>query len=141
MNRVTQYALDVLEGRVIAGNLVKLSCQRHINDLERQETEEFPFIFDEEKANLIVDYSETLTIAEGDEAFQLELADFQAFIFGSLNGWIHKDTGYRRFRTSYTQLARQNGKSMKNGILGTYYSNFDGYNYAQVYCTATKADQ
>lgn len=141
MNRVTQYALDVLEGRVIAGNLVKLACQRHINDLERQGTEEFPFIFDEEKANLIVDYSETLTIAEGDEEFQLELADFQAFIFGSLNGWIHKDTGYRRFRTSYTQLARQNGKSMKNGILGTYYSNFDGYNYAQVYCTATKADQ
>ncbi|MEC2390233.1 terminase [Bacillus thuringiensis serovar shandongiensis] len=141
MNRVTQYALNVLEGREIAGNLVKLACQRHINDLEKQGTEEFPFIFDEEKANLIVDYSETLTIAEGDEAFQLELADFQAFIFGSLNGWIHKDTGYRRFRTSYTQLARQNGKSMKNGILGTYYSNFDGYNYAQVYCTATKADQ
>ncbi|MED1407226.1 terminase large subunit, partial [Bacillus mycoides] len=141
MNRVTQYALDVLEGREIAGNLVKLACHRHINDLEKQGTEEFPFIFDEEKANLIVDYSETLTIAEGDEAFQLELANFQAFIFGSLNGWIHKDTGYRRFRTSYTQLARQNGKSMKNGILGTYYSNFDGYNYAQVYCTATKADQ
>lgn len=141
MNRVTQYALDVLEGRIIAGNLVKLACQRHINDLERQGTEEFPFIFDEEKANLIIDYSETLTIAEGDEAFQLELADFQVFIFGSLNGWIHKDTGYRRCRTSYTQLARQNGKSMKNGILGTYYSNFDGYNYAQVYCTATKADQ
>ncbi|AHA71028.1 terminase [Bacillus thuringiensis YBT-1518] len=44
MNRVTQYALDVLEGRIIAGNLVKLACQRHMNDLERQGTEEFPFI-------------------------------------------------------------------------------------------------
>ncbi|MEC2554885.1 terminase large subunit, partial [Bacillus tropicus] len=98
MNRVTQYALDVLEVRIIAGNLVKLACQRHINDLERKGTEEFPFIFDEEKANLIIDYSETLTIAEGDEAFQLELADFQVFRFGSLNGWFHKDTGYRRFR-------------------------------------------
>ena len=52
-----------------------------------------------------------------------------------------KGTGYRRYRTSYIQLGRQNGKSFLNGILGTYYGNFDGYNYGQIYCTATKADQ
>lgn len=141
MNRVTQYALDVLEGREIAGKYVKLACERHINDLNRQGTEDFPYIFDEEKANRLIDYAETLMIGEGEEIQPLVLAAFQAFIFGSVHGWVHKDTGYRRFRSSYTQVGRQNGKSMKNGVLGTYYSNFDGYNFAQVYCTATKQDQ
>ncbi|MGU3461207.1 terminase large subunit [Bacillus sp. D48C] len=141
MNRVTQYALDVLEGREIAGKYVKLACQRHLNDLEKSKLAPFVYYFDEEKADRLLEYAETLMIGEGEEVEPLTLASFQAFIFGSLHGWVHKETGYRRFRSSYVQVGRQNGKSMMNGVLGTYYSNFDGYNYAQVYCTATKQDQ
>ncbi|MGQ3739315.1 terminase large subunit [Bacillus sp. Fil] len=141
MNRVTQYALDVLEGREIAGKYVKLACQRHLDDLEKSKLAPFVYYFDEEKADRLLEYAETLMIGEGEEIEPLTLASFQAFIFGSLHGWVHKETGYRRFRSSYVQVGRQNGKSMMNGVLGTYYSNFDGYNYAQVYCTATKQDQ
>ncbi|PGY78256.1 terminase large subunit [Bacillus cereus] len=141
MNRVTQYALDVLEGREIAGKYVKLACQRHLDDLEKSKLTPFVYYFDEEKADRLLEYAETLMIGEGEEVEPLTLASFQAFIFGSLHGWVHKETGYRRFRSSYVQVGRQNGKSMMNGVLGTYYSNFDGYNYAQVYCTATKQDQ
>ncbi|EOO67045.1 hypothetical protein IIC_05306 [Bacillus cereus VD021] len=141
MNRVTQYALDVLEGREITGKYVKLACQRHLDDLEKSKLAPFVYCYDEEKANRLIEYAETLLIGEGEEVEPLILAPFQAFIFGSLHGWIHKETGYRRFRSSYVQVGRQNGKSMMNGVLGTYYSNFDGYNYAQVYCTATKQDQ
>ncbi|PEI37728.1 terminase [Bacillus wiedmannii] len=141
MNRVTQYALDVLEGREIAGKYVNLACQRHLDDLEKSKLAPFVYYFDEEKADRLLEYAETLTIGEGEEAEPLILAEFQAFIFGSLHGWVHKETGYRRFRSSYVQVGRQNGKSLMNGVLGTYYSNFDGYNYAQVYCTATKQDQ
>lgn len=141
MNRVTQYALDVLEGREIAGKYVKLACQRHLDDLEKSKLAPFVYYFDEEKADRLLEYAETLMIGEGEDISPLILAEFQAFIFGSLHGWVHKETGYRRFRSSYVQVGRQNGKSMMNGVLGTYYSNFDGYNYAQVYCTATKQDQ
>ncbi|MEH7217199.1 terminase [Bacillus toyonensis] len=141
MNRVTQYALEVLEGREIAGKYVKLACQRHLDDLEKSKLAPFVYYFDEEKADRLLEYAETLWIGEGEEVAPLILAEFQAFIFGSLHGWVHKETGYRRFRSSYIQVGRQNGKSMMNGVLGTYYSNFDGYNYAQVYCTATKQDQ
>lgn len=141
MHRTTQYAHDVVEGNIIAGLYVTLSCHRHLYDLERQGTEEFPYIFDEDKANMIIDYAETLIIGEGDEKQPLRLAPFQAFIFGSLHGWVHMDTGYRRFRSSYIQVGRQQGKSMLNGVLGTFYGNFDGYQYGQVYCTATKQDQ
>ena len=29
-DRCTQYALDVVEGKTIAGELVRLACQRHL---------------------------------------------------------------------------------------------------------------
>jgi phage terminase large subunit-like protein len=141
MHRTTQYAIDVLEGKIVAGEYVKLACKRHLDDLEKSKLAPYVYRFDEEKANEIIDYAETLTIGEGEEKRPLVLEDFQAFIFGSLHGWVHKETGYRRFRNSYIQLGRQQGKSMMNGIFGTFYGNFDGYNYGQIYCTATKMDQ
>lgn len=141
IDRVTQYALDVVEGREVAGRYVKLACQRHLDDLEKSKLAPFKYEFDLEKANHILDFAETLTIAEGEEEIPVELAGFQIFILGSLNGWVTKGTGYRRFRNSYVQLGRQNGKSFLNGILGTYYGAFSGYKYGQLYCTATKSDQ
>ena len=110
MNRVTQYAIDVLEGRIITVELVQLACQRHLDDLEKSKIAPYVYRLDEEKANFILDYAETLTIAEGEELKPLSLDGFQAFIFGSLHGWVHKETGYRRFRSSYIQVGRQQGK-------------------------------
>ena len=141
MHRTTQYATDVVNGNIITGELVKLACQRHLDDLEKSKIALYVYRFDEEKANIIINYAETLTIGEGDEKQPLFLEEFQVFIFGSLHGWVHKETGYRRFRSSYIQVGRQQGKSMMNGVLGTFYGNFDGYNYGQIYCTATKQDQ
>lgn len=141
MHRVTEYALDVVEGRKVTGEYEKLAAQRHLEDLERSKLAPFLYTFDEDKADVILDYAETLIIGEGEEKQQLSLEPFQAFIFGSLHGWVSKETGYRRFRNSYVQVGRQQGKSMMNGVLGTFYGNFDGYNYGQIYCTATKQDQ
>jgi len=143
VNRVTKYALDVVEGREVVGELVELACKRHLDDIERSKLAPFIFRFDEEKANRIIEFAETLQIAEGDddERGPLKLESFQDFILGSLFGWVNKETGYRRFRNSYVQVGRQNGKSLLNGILGNYCGNFDGYRYPQIYCTATKSDQ
>lgn len=143
MDRATQFAESVVNRTLKrrTGKLEYLACKRHLNDLKRQGTEEFPYIWDIEKANNILEFAETLTIAEGEEELPLELWDFQCFMFGSWNGWVHKDTGYRRFRTSYIQLARQNGKSLGNAVPSLYYGNFNGYNYPQLYVTATKEAQ
>lgn len=141
LDRVTKYALDVVEGREIAGRYVKLACKRHLNDLESSKLAPFKYEFNLERSLHIIDFAETLTIAEGEEETPVKLEGFQDFILGSLNGWVTKGTGYRRFRNSYVQLGRQNGKSFLNGILGTYYSGFSGYRYGQIYCTATKSDQ
>ena len=34
-DRCTQYALDVVAGKIIAGDYVRLACQRHLDDLEK----------------------------------------------------------------------------------------------------------
>lgn len=141
LDRVTKYALDVVEGREVAGRYVKLACQRHLDDLEKSKLAPYKYEFDIEKSLHIIEFAETLTIAEGEEEIQVKLEGFQDFILGSINGWVAKGTGYRRFRTSYIQLGRQNGKSFLNGILGAYYSAFSGYRYGQIYCTATKSEQ
>ncbi|MNB98317.1 Phage Terminase [compost metagenome] len=142
MDDVTKYALDVVEGRIVAGNKVKKACQRHLNDMDKEGTQGFPFIFSAEKADKIINFAESLTLAEGDNGNQrLQLAPFQRFILGSLFGWIHNDTGYRRFRQSYVQLSRQQGKSLLNGVLGTFCSNFDGYMYPEINIAATKLKQ
>lgn len=140
LDRVTKFADDVVAGRLDMpmGKTQTLACRRHLNDLERAGTDEFPFVFDEGRAKHIIDFAENLVLAEGTEQVPLRLYGFQGFILGSWNGWVHKDTGYRRFRTSYVQMARQNGKSIGNAIPALYYGNFSGYQYPQVYCTATK---
>lgn len=141
IDRTTKYALDVLAGRVAASELVKLACQRHIEDIEKSKLAPYRYHFDVEKAERIIDFAETLTIAEGEEETEVECCPFQCFILGSLNGWRTKEGNHRRFRTSYVQIGRQNGKSFLNGIMASYYGNFDKYKRGQIYCTATKKDQ
>ncbi|MUG24759.1 terminase large subunit [Paenibacillus macerans] len=140
LDRVTAYAKEVISGRIIAGQTQRQACERHLRDLERQGTKNFPYVFDPDRAHEIIEFAESLTLAEGEEPEPLRLWGFQDFIFGSWNGWLTLE-GYRRFRTSYVQVARQNGKSLGNAVPSLYYGNFDGYNYPQVYCAATKEDQ
>lgn len=140
IDRTTAYAQTVCSGLMNppVGKTEYYCCKRHLKDLDRQGTQEFPYVFNVEKANTLIEFAETLELAEGEEPQPLRLYGFQDFIFGSWNGWVHKDTRYRRFRTSYVQVARQNGKSIGNAVPALYYSNFDGYQYPQCYCTATK---
>ena len=143
MDRVTKFAKANLKNKKDFGEDARLAFKRHINDLARSEKNDpnFPYRFDEEKAEDIIELADKLTIAEGEGNEQFTCAGFQEFILGSLFGWVHKETGKRRFTDSYVQVARQQGKSVLNAILGIKCSNFDNYNYGQIYCTATKADQ
>lgn len=147
VDRCTQYAVDVVTGKINTGEYVRLACQRHLDDLEKSKTAPYIYYFDVEQSERIINFAEELVIAEGDEEERVTCYPFQCFILGSLNGWRKKAADpksgihHRRFRTSYVQLGRQNGKSFINGILAAFYGNFDGYKYGKVFCTATKQDQ
>lgn len=142
LDRVTKYALNVLEGEEVAGKLVKLACQRHLDNLESSKLAIYKYKFDLELSIEAIDFFESLRFTDGKIAGkEVELLGFQDFIIGSLFGWVSKETGYRRFRKSYVQLARKNAKSLLNSGIGIKLSGFDNYTNAQVYCTATKMKQ
>lgn len=99
----------MVNGEVVCGELHYLACKRHLKDIERQKTDEFPFYWDVDASQRIINFAETLTIAEGESPKPVTLMDHQAFDLGSLMGWKNADN-YRRFRRSYISEGRQNGK-------------------------------
>lgn len=140
-DRVTEYAHRVVNGEVVSGELHILACKRHLEDLKRQNTPEFPYYYNPEKANEIINYAETLTVAEGSEPKPVKLIDSQAFDMGCTFGWFKQSNNKRRFRRRYKSIARQNGKTFENGIIGTYIAGFGGYNYGKLFTVATKKRQ
>ena len=139
-DRVTEYAENVVNGEILAGYYHILACKRHINDLKRQKTNDFPYFWDIKASERVIDYAETLTLAEGAEPKPLKLLGFQLFNLGIRMGWKTKE-GFRKYRRSYITMARQNSKTLMNGVLGTYIGNFCGYNYGKLYTVATKKRQ
>lgn len=140
-DRVTDYAREVLAGRVVCGELHRLACQRHLNDLKKQRTAAFPYYWDADAAERVLTYAETLTIAEGAEPKPVELIPSQVFDIGCTFGWKKTSNGARRFRRRYKSMARQNGKTFENGILGTYVAGFSGYRHGKLFTVATKKRQ
>ena len=142
IDRVTEYAKLVVSGifdhsKIPFGRYHYLACKRHLNDLERQNTDDFPYYWDIDSSEKVINYAETLTIAEGESAHNIKLLGFQVFDIGSVFGW-KKSNGYRRFRRSYKSMARQQGKSLVNGIIGTYIALFGNYNYGKLFTASTK---
>lgn len=145
MDRVTDYAVRVAAGEGVHGELHRLACARHVNDLKRIGSDGFPFWWDPAEAQRAIDYFETLTVIEGFGRRRVTLRDGQAFDVGCIFGWRKpgddmKDS-YRRFRTKYESMARQQGKSFENGGTGTYIAGFSGYEYGKLFTAATKKRQ
>lgn len=140
-DRVTEYANKVVSGKVVSGELHILACKRHLDDLKRQKSDDFPYYYDPNKALEIIEYAETLTIAEGDAPKPVKLLDSQAFDLGCTFGWFKVSNNKRRFRRRYKSMARQNGKTFENGIMGTYIAGFGGYYYGKLFTVATKKRQ
>ncbi|MBQ3265071.1 MAG: terminase large subunit [Ruminococcus sp.] len=141
-DRVTEYAQSVVDGRVpYCGRLHILACRRHLRDLKRQRTEAFPYYWDVEAADKILDFAETLTIGEGFEKKPVKLIGSQVFDLGCTFGWLKTADNRRRFRRRYKSEARQNGKSFENGIMGSYISAFSGYREGKLFTVATKRRQ
>ena len=136
---VTAYALAVLDGYYVTGHLVKLACQRHLDDLKNGHKR--GLYFDERAADRAIKSFTWLRHTKGPKAGQpFYLEPWQKFCIGSVYGWKKKD-GTRRFETVYEEIGRGNGKSTKGAGIGIYGLAWDGENAAEVYSAATKRDQ
>jgi phage terminase large subunit-like protein len=139
LDDLIQYSNDIIDGTIVACKKHKWACMRFLRDLDKQGTEEFPWVFDEERANRYFDWMRLFKHSKGPLAGnQKEPAPYELFVYGNIYGWVHKDTGLRRFRRSYEQLGRKNAKSQDKGIQALYEISAFGEPMAEAYVAATK---
>lgn len=137
---VSRYAIDVVEGKIIAGSLVKLACERHLMDLET--AADRGFYFDVDAANMIINFAPMLRHFKGPMAGKpITLEPWQMFRHGSVFGWKREEDGKRRFREAYNQIAKKNGKTTDTIPPALFSLLFDGEASPEVYCTATTSGQ
>ncbi|NMC25847.1 MAG: terminase large subunit [Serratia sp.] len=151
-----QYAERVLSGEIVAGELVRLSCQRFLNDLEHGP--ERGVYFNEDRAQHILDFYNFVPHVKGALAGKpIDLMAWDIFILINLFGFViplidemtgeqmFDDDGdaimVRRFRTAYNEVARKNAKSTLSSGIGLYMTGADGEGGAEVYSAATTRDQ
>ena len=142
MNYVKDYAEKVINGEILAGKKVILAAKRFIDDLARQEDDDFEYYFDNERANKVIGFMEILPDPKTMQAYPL--ADFQRFIIGNMYGWWRKDdNSKRRFRKGMLSMARKNGKSILISGVALYeflLGNSPAFS-RQIFCTANDKKQ
>lgn len=118
---VTKYAERVVSGKLRGqcGKWEILACKRHLADLDRAGTKDFPFVFDVTRADRIYRHFSMIPRLDA-PGEKLQLEDWQQFDFGSVMGWVHRDSGKRRFKRAYTRIARGHAKTTTAAGIALY---------------------
>lgn len=139
-----RFANDVLAGKVPACRYVRLACQRHMHDLAASEQAAYPYYFDAKEAQRKIAFIELLPHTKGEWAFKRQLVmlePWQKFGLACTFGWKRKSDGMRRFRESYWEVNRKNGKSVVAAGVGLAMFAMDNEFGAEVYSGATTEKQ
>lgn len=95
--------------------------ERFMSDISKIENEEYPYYIDWFELVKVNRWAGMFKHRKGVLAGQnIELLDFQLFILCNILCFKRKDNGYKRYRESYIQLARKNGKSQLLAIMSSY---------------------
>lgn len=141
-----EFIEDVQSGRLVSCEYVKLAVKRHLTDLK--DAHKRGLFFSEEKANHAIMFISMMKHTKGDwKGKPFNMQPFQAFIIGSIFGWLRKEVIngeekiFRRFKLAYNEVARKNGKTELAGGIGNYMFIADGEGASEVYTAATKKPQ
>ena len=136
-DKYTRYAKDVISGKIVAGELVRLACERYMSYFERDD-----IYFDPDKADKPINFIKHLKHFEDEfTGKQFILQDWQEFMIYAIYGWIRKDNGSRLVRNVYIQISRKCGKTCLMSALGLYGLIADGVAGAEVTTVAPSAEQ
>lgn len=113
----TKYCFDVLDGKILAGYDIKLACFRHLQDLARQNTIDFPYSYDLNEVKNILKFASICP--EMKTKKPVKLMPWQKFILAMLVGWRNENND-KRFTRAIVSVARHNGKTYLMGIITLY---------------------
>lgn len=114
---MTQYAFQVLEGTILAGQDIKLACWRHLQDLTRVGQADFQYHYDLGKCHEVLNFS--AICPDVGTGKPLPLMMWQKALLCSSQGW-RNEKGERRFHRVQFSVARTNGKTYITNILLAY---------------------
>lgn len=104
------YAVDVLRGRIVAGEKIKRAAERHVSDLERVKDDAgFIYTYNADEAKKIVEFATLLKDVTSGEPFNP--SPYQRFILAMIQGWRNPETQGMRFKNIFISMARTNGKT------------------------------
>lgn len=144
VEKANKYAQDVVSGKIAACRYIKKACQRHLDDLEKQQDLAFPYYFDSEKAEKACKFIQYLPHTKGEWAMRrqsITLESWQLFIIANAFGWLRKSNNLRKYRQVYTEIPRKNGKSAISAGVGLYMFCMDNEFGAEIYSGATTEKQ
>ena len=137
MKAYIKYANDVINGKIVAGELIKGACKRFINDLKDER-----FEFREELVDKCIKFISMFKHYTGSHAGKnFELLPYQKWIVANIVGFYWSGTNERRFTQSYLQMARKSGKSFFAGALCMYFLIADKEPSAEVLLLANSRKQ
>ena len=114
-----QYAVSVLSGKKLTGILIKRACLRQLMDLQRQGSDDFPYIYNPDKAQAVINFGILLRDLETNEPFKL--SPYQKMMIASLEGWEDpRVKGAKRFDRAIISMSRSNGKTTVMSVIALY---------------------
>ncbi|WP_323115449.1 terminase large subunit [Pseudomonas guariconensis] len=144
VDKAMAWARSVLKGKFPACRYIHLAIERHFTDVEASRSKAYPYKFDPKKAEKKLRLIQLLPHTKGEWAFKrqlITLEPWQLFGLACTFGWVRKKSGFRRFRESYWEVPRKNGKSVIAAGVGLSMFTADNEFGAEVYSGATTEKQ
>lgn len=145
LNQLIKYSKNCISGKIVSCQKHIWACERFLRDVDKLDDESYPYYWDEKAAQNIVDWFALLRHSKGTLAGQpIILTDWQKFRLCQLYGWKNKQTGLKRFKKTFTEVARKNAKSQEEAGVALYEisviatKNQETY---EVYTAGVKRDQ
>lgn len=147
--KIRNYCEKILSGEAPSCKFHRWAVERFCRDLERAKSAAFPYRMDWSKAERFIRFCGMCRHYKGEkgkskanprgEIFRPSM--FQAFCGVNIFGWVHKETGYRRFQMAYLKWPRKSGKTFFAAVCGDYMYLADNEAAPDVLCAATKKEQ
>ena len=119
--RLIKYAQRCISGEEISCIKHRWACMRFLNDIKKEELGETDYYWSEEEAQKIIKWFALLRHSKGELAGKpIKLTLWQQFRLCQLYGWRNKVTGYKRFKKTFTEVARKNAKSQEEAGVALY---------------------
>ena len=137
-NYIKEYDQAIKTGKIQACKKIALVYDR----LAKETEQEGKYVFKERLATKPIKFIEQFCKqSQGVIGEPINLMLWQKALIQAIFGFVHAETGYRRYKETFVQVARKNGKSTLLSAISLYMLLADKEGGAEVYSVATKLDQ